>query len=164
MSCCEPCLRRAGQLPAAPSSTNLSVRIRARPPQLETQRTGSAPLAGSPAAGSAALPDGYMEDHAAGAGDYTDGDVDDADDAYDDRGADLAPPPATGSAERAQRACATDPGAHMAAPNPVKSVRNLRLVPWSPQNQTLTAPDPSHAGTTLTWLLSLLSPLKTSAS
>ena len=117
-----------------------------------------------PAAGSAALPDGYMEDDAAGAGDYTDGDVDDADDAYDDRGADLAPPPATGSAERAQRACATDPGAHMAAPNPVKSVRNLRLVPWSPQNQTLTAPDPSHAGTTLTWLLSLLSPLKTSAS
>ena len=49
---------RAGQLPAAPSSANLSVRIRARPQRLETQRTGSAPLAASPAAQHAALPDG----------------------------------------------------------------------------------------------------------
>ena len=42
---------------------------------------------------------------AAGAGQYTDGDVEDADDAYDDdRGDDLPPPLATSSAERAQRA------------------------------------------------------------
>ena len=93
----------AGQLPAAPSATSLSVRIRARPQQqLQTQRTGSAPLAASPSAGDTALPDGYAE-VAADAGVYDDGDVDDADEAYDDRGDDR-PPPATSSTERAQRA------------------------------------------------------------
>ncbi len=94
----------AGQPAAAPSPTNLSVRIRARPQQqlLQTQRTGSAPLAASPSAGDIALPDGYAE-AAAEAGVYDDGDVDDADDAYDDCD-DVRPLPAASSAERAQRA------------------------------------------------------------